>query len=91
MSGNFNKHLDAFIGQRLDEVYEWLAQHDNEFIKLQQEASDLEDRFLEDISEEKRKLFMKYEDKINLQGYHMLEAVYIQGLKDSMRLAERLK
>lgn len=91
MYSSFRKRFAAYIEGRLDDIHNWLAEHDNEFIKLQREAVEFQDALMADVTEEKRKVFMEYEERVNFQEYLMSEAVYIQGFKDGIRLAGRTK
>ncbi len=89
MCEDLKKAIGSFIVKRLEKVEKDLAEQNEKYITLQQEILDFEEQFLKDIPDDKKQLFLGYESRVNSQNNIMLEAAYLQGLKDGIHMMAR--
>ena len=81
----FTKHFDILCQTRRDEILSHMLENDKEYEKLCKERADISMELKALLSDAKtHDLFEKYSDAVYAQEIYELDAIYRQGLQDTI-------
>ncbi len=87
MENEFKRIIKSLIDERLETVRTGITSKNMRYIRLRKRSTELEERFIEALPEDLKKLFDVYEEVEATLGSIIEKSIYKKGLRDGIRLA----
>jgi hypothetical protein len=87
LENEFKRIIKSLIDERLETVRTGITSKNMRYIRLRKRSTELEERFIEALPEDLKKLFDVYEEVEATLGSIIEKSIYKKGLRDGIRLA----